>query len=68
MKYTQSGPQEYLRNAVLTASPEQLQVMLIDGAIRFTLAGRSAIELGDREAAHNALERARRGAESRGQS
>jgi flagellar protein FliS len=27
---------EYLRNAVLTATPEQLHLMLYDGAIRFT--------------------------------
>lgn len=32
---------EYLRNAVMTATPEQLQLMLYDGAIRFT---RQAIE------------------------
>lgn len=30
---------EYLRNAVLTASPEQLHLMLYDGAIRFTRQG-----------------------------
>lgn len=30
---------EYLRNAVLTATPEQLQLMLYDGAIRFARQG-----------------------------
>ncbi len=30
---------EYLRNAILTASPEQLHLMLYDGAIRFTRQG-----------------------------
>jgi len=30
---------EYLRNAVMTASPEQLHLMLYDGAIRFTRQG-----------------------------
>lgn len=30
---------EYLRNSILTASPEQLHLMLYDGAIRFTRRG-----------------------------
>jgi flagellar protein FliS len=51
---------EYLRSAVLTASPEQLQLMLLDGAIRFALRGREAIERNDYEASFNALERAQR--------
>lgn len=51
---------EYLRNAVLTASAEQLQLMLLDGAIRFALRGREAIERNDYEASFNALERAQR--------
>lgn len=38
---------EYLRNAVLTASQEQLQMMLFDGAIRFTRQAREAIERSD---------------------
>ena len=29
------GAQNYLRTQVLTATPEQLQMMLYDGAIRF---------------------------------
>lgn len=51
---------EYVRNAVLTASPEQLHLMLLDGAIRFSLRGRDAIEHGDVEGTFNALERAQR--------
>jgi len=35
---------EYLKNAVMTASPEQLQLMLYDGAIRFARQARGAIE------------------------
>lgn len=35
--------QNYLRTRVLTATPEQLQLMLYDGAIRFADAGRTAI-------------------------
>ncbi len=34
----------YLRDAVLTASPEQLQLMLYDGAIRFARLGMKGIE------------------------
>jgi flagellar secretion chaperone FliS len=33
----------YLRDAVLTATPEQLQLMLYDGAIRFAMQARDAI-------------------------
>ena len=32
---TSSGPQAYLRTKVMTASPAELRLMLIDGAIRF---------------------------------
>lgn len=51
---------EYLKSAVQTATPEQLQVMLFDGAIRFSLRGREAIERKDYEATFNNLERAQR--------
>ena len=40
-------PNSYLRNAVMTASPEQLHLMLYDGAIRFSLQARDAIEARD---------------------
>lgn len=33
----------YLRNAVMTATPEQLQLMLYDGAIRFAVQGQDAL-------------------------
>ncbi len=52
--------QEYLKNAVLTASCEQLQLMLIDGAIRFSTRAREAIAARQVEPAFNALERAQR--------
>lgn len=51
---------EYLKGAVMTASPAQLQLMLLDGAIRFATRGREAIERKDIEGAFNALERAQR--------
>jgi flagellar secretion chaperone FliS len=38
------GANPYLRDAVLTASREQLQLMLYDGAIRFTRQGIKGIE------------------------
>jgi flagellar protein FliS len=56
---TQAG-QEYLRSAVLTASPEQLQLMLLDGAVRFATRGLEALRRREREAVFNALDRAQR--------
>lgn len=49
---------EYLRSAVLTATPEQLQLMLYDGAVRFATRGLEALRARDREAAFEALDRA----------
>ncbi len=60
MSYGPNASQEYLKNAVMTASPEQLHLMLYDGAIRFATRGREAIEAKDREAAFNSLDRAQR--------
>ena len=37
------GAQNYLRTKVLTATPEQLQLMLFDGAIRFGQQARQAL-------------------------
>jgi flagellar protein FliS len=48
----------YLRNAVLTATPEQLQLMLYDGAIRFATQGRDAVVRKDFEASFEKLTRA----------
>jgi len=58
MKPEHRPSQEYLRNVVLTSSPEQLQLMLYDGALRFANEGLSAIQAQDRDAAFRALERA----------
>ncbi len=60
MNSSAKASKEYLKGAVMTASPEQLQLMLLDGAIRFTLRGREALEKGDTEAAFNGFERAQR--------
>ncbi len=49
---------EYLRGRVMTASPEQLQLMLFDGAIRFVEAGIAAIDARHIEESFNCLDRA----------
>jgi flagellar protein FliS len=51
---------EYLRNAVMTAPPEQLQLMLYDGAIRFAAQGRDALKQQNYETACEKLIRAQR--------
>jgi flagellar secretion chaperone FliS len=51
---------EYLRNAVLTASPEQLQLMLYDGAIRFSRQGIDGTQRKNWEDAFNGFSRAQR--------
>lgn len=48
----------YLRESVLTATPEQLQLMLYDGAIRFTAQGREAIAGKNYEQSYEKLTRA----------
>jgi flagellar secretion chaperone FliS len=50
----------YLKNAVLQASPEQLQLMLYDGAIRYALKGRDAIESKNYEQIYECFTRAQR--------
>lgn len=50
----------YLRDAVLTATPEQLQLMLYDGCIRFALQARDAIEKKDYETSYEKLTRAQK--------
>lgn len=52
--------EEYLRSAVLTATPEQLQMMLYDGAIRFATQAREAMQAKQIEQTHNLLTRAQR--------
>jgi flagellar protein FliS len=55
-----NASQQYLKNAVMTAGPEQLHLMLLEGAVRFATRGKEAVEQKDVEAAFNALERAQR--------
>jgi flagellar secretion chaperone FliS len=51
---------EYLRNAVMTAPPEQLQMMLYDGAIRFARQARDALQASDLAMSCEKLIRAQR--------
>lgn len=55
---TDSAHNPYLRDAVLTATPEQLQLMLYDGAIRYALQARDALGEKDYERSHDRLTRA----------
>jgi flagellar protein FliS len=57
---TQAGPNPYLRTKILTASPEQLRLMLYEGAIRFCRQGAAAIEAKDWEGSYNNLMRAQK--------
>jgi flagellar protein FliS len=50
--------QTYFRSKVLTATPEQLQLMLFDGAIRFADQGKAALLKKDFENGHRCLTRA----------
>ena len=51
---------EYLRTKVLTASAEQLQLMLYDAAIRFARQGRDALAAGTLDVSCNKLLRAQK--------
>ena len=50
--------QMYQTNAVQTASPAKLTLMLYDGAVKFTNIAIEAIEAGDIEKAHNNIVKA----------
>lgn len=50
--------QMYQKNAVQTASPAKLALMLYDGAVKFTNIAIEAIEAGDIEKAHNNIVKA----------
>jgi flagellar protein FliS len=52
-----TGYQAYQTNSVFTASPEQLVVMLYDGALRFSRRALGAWEANDRAAATTAVGR-----------
>src|SRR4051812_46290706 len=56
----QQAAQNYLRTKVLTATPEQLQLMLYDGAIRFCDQARVGLEQKNFEQSYNGLSRAQK--------
>ncbi len=58
MNTTVANP--YLRTKILTASPEELRLMLFDGAIKFCRQGREGLEARNFEQAYNGLTRAQK--------
>jgi len=55
-----AGPNPYLKTKVMTASPEELRLMLYDGALKFCRQARDAIGKGEIENTHNNLIRAQK--------
>ncbi|MGE3108453.1 MAG: flagellar export chaperone FliS [Phycisphaerales bacterium] len=51
--------QAYLANKVLSASPEELRLLLLEGAIRFTRYGREGLARKDYEASYTGFSQAR---------
>ena len=49
---------KYKQNSIMTATPEELTLMLYDGAIKFMNIGKYSIENKDLEKAHTSLVRA----------
>jgi flagellar protein FliS len=49
----------YLRTKVLTASPEELRLMLLDGAIKFARQGREGLAARNYEASFNGISQCR---------
>lgn len=60
MSWTGDASKEYLKHTILTAAPEQLHAMLLDGAVRFAVRGREALLAQDFAGAFGALDRAQR--------
>lgn len=57
---TQTATNPYLRTKVMTASPEQLRLMLYDGAIRFIRQARHALGQKNYEGSYTAIVRAQK--------
>lgn len=55
---TTAADNPYLRDAVMTATPEQLQLMLYDGALRYCLQGRESLSSKRYEESYERLTRA----------
>lgn len=59
MSQSETSANAYLRTRILSATPEQLRLMLLDGAIKFASQARHGIEAGDHEAIYNGISRCR---------
>jgi len=57
---SQSPVNPYLKTKVMTASPEELRLMLYEGAIKFCRVARDAVEADDFETSYNALMRSQK--------
>lgn len=55
-----TGPNPYLKTKVLSASPEELRLMLFDGAIKFARQALGSLEKNDFEGSYNNLTRAQK--------
>ncbi len=53
-----AGPNPYLKTKIMTASPQELRLMLLDGSLKFCRLARTAIEENNYEASYNHLSRA----------
>ena len=60
MSATPGQPNPYLRTRILTATPQELRMMLYEGAIKFCRQGRQGLEEKNYEASFNALMRAQK--------
>ncbi|WP_432799684.1 flagellar export chaperone FliS [Poriferisphaera sp. WC338] len=56
----QAGPNPYLRTKIMTASSEELRLMLYDGAIKFCNQAKQAIAANNYEDSYNNLSRAQK--------
>lgn len=56
---TADSANAYLRTKVMTASPAQLRLMLIEGAIKFAIQGRDGLASKDYAASYNGLTQAK---------
>lgn len=49
---------QYQQNSIMTAAPEELTLMLYNGAVKFIKQGKASIEEKDLQKAHNSIVRA----------
>jgi flagellar secretion chaperone FliS len=56
----QTGANPYLKTKVMTASPEQLRLMLYEGAVKFCRQAKTALGQGDFEGSYTSMARAQK--------